>query len=72
MPTGGRYTECEVFTRDFAPASSTLRPKPFDSDDYIFELKMDGFRALAHVGPDEIRTRLISRRRATCTVASQN
>jgi bifunctional non-homologous end joining protein LigD len=32
----------------------------FDHGDYIFELKMDGFRALAHVGPDE--TRLVSRR----------
>jgi ATP-dependent DNA ligase len=25
------------------------RPEPFDSDDYIFELKIDGFRALAHI-----------------------
>ena len=36
------------------------RPEPFDHDGYIFELKMDGFRALAHVGLDE--TRLVSRR----------
>jgi ATP-dependent DNA ligase len=26
------------------------RPKPFDSDDYLFELKIDGFRALARIG----------------------
>jgi bifunctional non-homologous end joining protein LigD len=25
------------------------RPEPFDSDAYIFELKIDGFRTLAHV-----------------------
>jgi bifunctional non-homologous end joining protein LigD len=25
------------------------RPEPFDSDDYIFELKIDGFRSLAYV-----------------------
>jgi bifunctional non-homologous end joining protein LigD len=25
------------------------RPEPFDSDDYIFELKIDGFRALAYI-----------------------
>jgi len=31
----------------FSPASPTLRPAAFDHDDFIFELKMDGFRALA-------------------------
>jgi bifunctional non-homologous end joining protein LigD len=25
------------------------RPEPFDSDDYIFELKIDGFRSLAYI-----------------------
>jgi hypothetical protein len=25
------------------------RPNPFDSDDYIFELKIDGFRSLAYI-----------------------
>src|SRR5262245_34465677 len=25
------------------------RTEPFDSDDHIFELKIDGFRALAHI-----------------------
>src|SRR5689334_13819602 len=35
-------------------------PEPFDHRDWIFELKFDGFRALAHVrGP---RCELISRR----------
>jgi bifunctional non-homologous end joining protein LigD len=27
----------------------TRRPEPFDSDDYIFELKIDGFRSLAYM-----------------------
>jgi len=44
----------------FQPADLTLLPEPFDHDDYLFELKMDGFRALAHVGEHE--TRLVSRR----------
>jgi hypothetical protein len=25
------------------------RPEPFDSDEYLYELKIDGFRALAHL-----------------------
>jgi hypothetical protein len=25
------------------------RPEPFDSDGYIFELKIDGFRSLAYI-----------------------
>jgi len=25
------------------------RPEPFDSDQFIYELKVDGFRALAHI-----------------------
>jgi ATP-dependent DNA ligase len=27
----------------------TRRPEPFDSDEFIYELKIDGFRALAHL-----------------------
>ena len=37
-----------------------LRSGASNHDDYIFELKMDGFRARAYVGRDE--TRLVSRR----------
>ena len=25
------------------------RPEPFDSDEFIYELKIDGFRSLAYV-----------------------
>ena len=39
--------------------------EPFDHDGFIFELKYDGFRALAHV--DSGRCRLISRNRHECT-----
>ena len=35
------------------------RPKPFDSDDFIFELKIDGFRSLAYIenGPCDLVSR---------------
>jgi bifunctional non-homologous end joining protein LigD len=36
------------------------RPKPFDSEDFLFELKHDGFRGLAFVEKHECR--LVSRR----------
>ena len=29
------------------------RPEPFDSDEFLFELKIDGFRALAHIESGE-------------------
>ena len=31
------------------------RPKPFDSEDYLFELKIDGFRSLADIESGECR-----------------
>jgi bifunctional non-homologous end joining protein LigD len=43
----------------FAPMSLVVMHEPFDHDDFIFELKYDGFRALAHV--DRGGCRLISR-----------
>ena len=44
----------------FTPADLGRLPHAFDHDDFIFELKMDGFRALAYV--DENETRLVSRK----------
>src|ERR1700693_942224 len=44
----------------FTPASPVLRPDPFEHDEYLFELKMDVFGAIANVGQHE--TRLVSRR----------
>jgi bifunctional non-homologous end joining protein LigD len=43
----------------FKPANPILRADAFNHEDFIFELKMDGFRALAYVG--EHGTRLVSR-----------
>src|SRR3954464_8126770 len=36
-------------------------PQPFDHDDWIFEVKYDGFRALAHLEAGVVR--LVSRKR---------
>ena len=41
------------------PMRLSLRSKPFDSDDWIFELKQDGFRALAFI--EDGTCRLVSR-----------
>jgi bifunctional non-homologous end joining protein LigD len=43
----------------FIPINPKLIRDAFDHEDFIFELKMDGFRALAYVGKDE--TRLVSK-----------
>jgi bifunctional non-homologous end joining protein LigD len=43
----------------FRPMRLSRRLKPFDHPDYIFELKHDGFRALAYIDADDCR--LISR-----------
>ena len=41
------------------PIRLSRRIEPFDSDQFIFELKIDGFRALAHIEAGE--GKLISR-----------
>lgn len=45
------------------PAAPVLRRDAFDHPDYLFELKQDGFRALAYVDHDGVR--LVSRRAHT-------
>ena len=35
--------------RNLRPIRLSRRPEPFDSDEFIYELKIDGFRALAHL-----------------------
>jgi bifunctional non-homologous end joining protein LigD len=37
-----------------------VRPRPFDDPDWIFELKLDGFRALAHIQNE--KAELVSRK----------
>jgi bifunctional non-homologous end joining protein LigD len=43
----------------FQPMPLLMRPSPFDDPDFIFEIKWDGFRALAVI--EHGRTQLISR-----------
>jgi ATP-dependent DNA ligase len=38
-----------VLLRNLRPIRLSRRIDPFDSDQFIFELKIDGFRALAHI-----------------------
>jgi ATP-dependent DNA ligase len=54
------YTEISLPLPTFTPADPRPLPEAFDHDDFIFELKMDGFRGLAYV--DEHETRLVSRK----------
>jgi hypothetical protein len=44
----------------FSPIIPVRRPDIFDSSDWIYELKYDGFRALAYI--DEGRCRFVSHR----------
>src|SRR2546428_11342737 len=41
------------------PMRLSRRPKPFDSEDYLFELKIDGYRSLAYIESGQCR--LVSR-----------
>ena len=45
----------------FHPMRLARRPKPFDHPDWLYEIKFDGFRALAYV--EDWKCRLVSRRR---------
>lgn len=48
-----------VLPRNLRPIRLSRRSAPFDSDHFIYELKIDGFRALAHL--QDGRAELISR-----------
>jgi len=48
-----------AFPQNLSPMRLTPRSEPFDSDHHLFELKVDGFRALAHIEGDQAQ--LISR-----------
>ena len=43
----------------FSPMPLARMPEPFDHPDWLFELKYDGFRALAHLQDGTVR--LVSR-----------
>jgi bifunctional non-homologous end joining protein LigD len=49
----------ETMSLQFQPMQLLKRPLPFDDDDWIFELKYDGFRALAVI--EHGRAQLLSR-----------
>ena len=38
-----------MFPRRMRPIRLSRRNEPFDSDQFIFELKIDGFRSLAYI-----------------------
>lgn len=46
--------------RTFEPLRLTPLPRAFDHPDWLFEIKLDGFRALAYVAPDAVS--LVSRK----------
>ena len=48
-----------MLPRNLRPIRLSRRAEPFDSDDFLFESKVDGFRALAHI--KEGRGELVSR-----------
>src|SRR5437867_3912916 len=43
------------------PMRLARRPEPFDHPDWLYEVKFDGFRALAYI--EDGKCRLVSRRR---------
>lgn len=56
-----RYTKrFFVSTPSFSPLPLSRRPAPFPHPDWIFEVKYDGFRALAHLNPSPWKLRLAS------------
>lgn len=54
-----RYTIFLVPVPPFSPLPLSRRPEPFSHTDWLFEVKYDGFRALAHLDPSGVR--LVSR-----------
>jgi ATP-dependent DNA ligase len=48
-----------VSLRNFRPNRLSRRPEPFDSDEFLYELKVDGFRALLHL--EDGKGELVSR-----------
>ena len=38
-----------MLPRNLRPMRLSRRPEPFDSEEFIYELKIDGFRALAYI-----------------------
>lgn len=60
VPWSPEYTGSGVLPSKFRPADPVQIPEPFDHDDFVFELKHDGFRAVAHIAREACQ--LVSRR----------
>src|SRR5262249_8053069 len=45
---GSSYNPC-MLPRNLRPIRLSRRLEPFDSDQFVFELKIDGFRSLAYI-----------------------
>jgi bifunctional non-homologous end joining protein LigD len=54
-PSAVKGAKKAPFPKNVEPMLAQLAEKPFDGDDWIFEPKLDGVRALATVRGDEIR-----------------
>lgn len=57
---GGDGKKVDAIPEKISPMLASPADKPFDRDDWIFEIKFDGYRALAHI--EHHRVRLYSRR----------
>jgi bifunctional non-homologous end joining protein LigD len=53
------YSAAAMLSRAIRPIRLSRRSEPFDSDEFLFELKIDGFRALAFI--QNGTTELVSR-----------
>ena len=51
MATAGRK---EPFPLNIAPMLATLVDKPFDAEGWLYEIKWDGYRALAYLNRGEV------------------
>jgi bifunctional non-homologous end joining protein LigD len=49
---GGKASKLKKFVK---PMLASITKTPFDDPDWIFEIKWDGFRAIAETGGDEVR-----------------
>ncbi|MCJ7617023.1 MAG: hypothetical protein MUO43_10860, partial [Desulfobacterales bacterium] len=61
LKSGG--TETPTTVPHYDPMLASLVEKPFDNSDWIFEIKWDGYRAIAEINKDDVV--LISRNRAS-------
>ena len=46
-----------VFPKDIKPMLATLTDEPFDSDDWIYEIKWDGYRVVSYLNKGKVEMR---------------